>query len=354
MTLLLADGFDYASTTTNTNDMLGTNKWTARQVNNLVDVVTTQTRTAGGKSLRCWTNGDYIYRSLAVSDEDATIIVGLGYYRDAASVAEMIRFLSDSGATTHVTISVDANNALTAKRGSTVIGTTVPNVVPIGAWCYIEAKVLLSTTVGTVTLRVNGVSVLALTGQNTKNGGTKTTFDRIAVGNPASNPNSNMYIDDCVILNTAGTVNNDFLGDVRIPSLSPSGNGNTSGLTNSAANSTNNYTYVDDAVPTAGTADYVEGTTNDLKDTYAWADGPTTGVVFAVVVSAYATKSDAGAKSLALVTRSASTDYVSGDTALGFGSNAFVRQIREVDPATSAAWTPANFNAAEFGVQVRP
>jgi hypothetical protein len=72
-----------------------------------------------------------------------------------------------------------------------------------------------------------------------------------------------------------------------------------------------------------------------------------------VQISAYATKTDAAARNLAIVTRSGGSDFDGSDVALALGTNAYVQQLRETDPATAAAWAIAAVNAAEFGAKVR-
>jgi hypothetical protein len=52
-----------------------------------------------------------------------------------------------------------------------------------------------------------------------------------------------------------------------------------------------------------------------------------------------------------LVTRSNSTDYDGAAQGIGGTSYAYVREVREVDPATSAAWLEAAWNAVEIGLK---
>src|SRR5437764_673985 len=52
------------------------------------------------------------------------------------------------------------------------------------------------------------------------------------------------YLDDLYVCDATGTTNNTFLGDVRVHTLVPSGNGTDSGLTGSDGNQVNNYQLV--------------------------------------------------------------------------------------------------------------
>ncbi len=342
MTLLALESFDGIATAD-----LTVKGWV---IGGTPTVSSTRART-GPQSLYQNGTADVISRGVA---EHATVIVGFALYRPAITQnAATIIFYSDNGATQHVTIVVTASGALEARRGNsggTLLGSAVGAVLP-GIWAYIEAKATLSDSVGAVELRVNGATVLNLTNVDTKNAGTKTVFDTVAFYG-SSGVVEDAYIDDLYVCNGAGSVNNSFLGDTRVRCLLPSGNGNSSQLLGSDADSTDNYLLVDEATPS--TADYVGSGTTDQKDTYTFGDLPdASGTIHGVQVSALATKTDAGARNLAIVTRSDGVDYDGSDVALALGSNAYVQQVRETDPDTAAAWTIAAVNAAEFGVKVR-
>jgi hypothetical protein len=75
------------------------------------------------------------------------------------------------------------------------------------------------------------------------------------------------------------------------------------------------------------------------------------GTVHAIQHMVYAKKDDADARSIAIVQRSDGTDYPGDDRMLG-ASWAYLREIVVTNPATLAPFTPADINAAEFGVRV--
>lgn len=347
MSLIYLESFDNIATAD-----LAAKGWTTSGTPN---VLATVART-GPNALQVNAGNEWVRRVVAASEDHATFIVGCAFHATAipssTTDASLIALRSDAGATAHVTLALSSGGGLNVRRGEhngTVLGTA--GALVLNTWYFIELKATLSDTVGTVDVRVNGVSTLSLTGQDTKNAGTKTVFDSVLLGN-SSTAQLVAYYDDVYFANGAGTVNNNFLGDLRVRSLAPSGNGNSSQLLGSDANSIDNYLLVDD--PTPDTADYVGSATLDQKDTYAFGDLPdTSGTVLGVQVNALATKTDTGVRNLALVTRSGAADYDSADVALTNGSNLFVQQLRELDPATAAAWTRAAVNAAEFGVKVR-
>lgn len=337
MSLLFMEGFD---------DNLATlGKWTAYG---------TETYTTGrtGNAAR-WQNGtnNAMRKVVSAADEHATMTVGFAFKPDAAFTnAQLLEFISDTSATTHIQIGTNLNNAIVVRRGDgTVLGTSAVDIIVPGIFVYIEAKVVLHDSTGSVVVRVNSAIVLNLTNIDTKNGGTKTVLEGFRLLNQTGQTSQ---IDDVYLTNGAGVVNVGFLGDVSVETLFPNGNGNSSQLVGSDADSVDNYLLVDETTP--NTTDYVGSGTDDQKDTYAFTNlVHTVGSIRGVQTAMYAAKSDSGARSMAKVIRSGGTDFDGADKVLST-SFAAILEINENDPNTAAAWTIANVNAAEFGVKVRP
>jgi len=350
MSLIHIDGFDHYATAD-----LAAKGWTSGGVN--ASVTLTGGRTGGGGLSFASSSSATAVRGVATAEKNSTFIMGFAYKPNTVgnSGGEIAAMFGDNAATQHITLSATLTGALEVRRGtqvaSTVLASSSGGVIPAAAWSYVELLVTLSDTVGVVKVRVNGALVIDASALDTKNAGTATVFDAVRLGH-ASSASDAGTVDDFYLCNVAGTVNNGFLGDCRVRTLLPNGNGANSGLLGSDANSIDNYLLVDEATPDV--ADYVGSGTDNLKDTYLFPDlTETVGAVRGVQVNSYAAKTDAGAKSLALVTRSGAADYDSADLALGTSAG-YLRQLRELDPATAAAWTIAGVNAAEFGVKVRP
>lgn len=349
MTLIMVDSFEFY-----VNGLIDYPRvWTAR--NGFDSGWATSPVRTGTRSLYCNNSGEFMWKQVNPSDEHATFIAGVGFYRNSADDTEVINFVSDSGNTSHVSCNVDTNGAIRVTRGGrtgTTLGTSVTGLVPPSTWHYIEFKATLSDTVGVAVVRVDNTQVLNLTSQDTKNAGTKTVFDRVYVGQVSSGGSVDCFIDDFYFCNGAGSVNNDLLGECRVRTLYATGNGAVSQGVGSDADSVNNYALINDTIPGSGSATYVDLVNTNDEDTYAFADLPdTSGSVAGVQISTYAQKSDTGSRTLAHVTRIGSTDYPSSNLPIGAGSFAWQATVRETNPATSTAFTRADVNAAEFGVR---
>jgi hypothetical protein len=275
----------------------------------------------------------------------AGVAVNLNSAAPPASPINLIVFYE--GATLHTDVCLNTDLSISVRRSSTALGTSAAGVIPGNGYAYVEFKCNIHDTTGSYDVRINNVSVLSGTNKDTRNGATG-VINTVGINFPVIN----MYFDDFYVCDTAGSVNNDFLGDVRVDAYLPNGNGNSSQFVGSDADSTNNYLLVDDPTDIDDDTTYVESSTVSNKDTYAIADmSHVPSTIHGVQVCASAKKDDAGARTMAIVTRSGGTDYDSSAYSIST-SYLVYRNIRETDPNTSSAWSKTNLNSAEFGVKV--
>ena len=336
MALLFCDGFDHYATA----DILA--KWDLRGNNeylvggrfgNGIQFVNTN-----------WFVGKYL-------TSHATWIIGFAVYFSPVVGSGNPWFLLLDDGSIQVSVYIDGNGRLCFTRNGTFLG-VASTVFRSYVWHYVEIKVTIDNSNGAIAMRVNGVDDTI-----SFSTGTATTQDTQYTANATANRvyfigtsvGSAIIIDDLYICDGSGSINNDFLGDVRVQSVFPSGAGATTQMTPSAGS---NYACVDETAPN-GDTDYVSETTAGEKDTYAFGNlTPTSGTIAGVQVLINARKDDAGSRSIAPVYRPVSTDY-DGTTVSVSDSYAYLREITEVSPATSAAWTIAEINGAEFGVTLK-
>lgn len=256
-----------------------------------------------------------------------------------------MRFME--GSTIHIALFATAAGGIAVYRGdfTTLLGTTAAFFSPT-QWTWLQVKVVIHDTTGSVEIRdASGSVLIALTGIDTKNGGTG-YVDVVSVGH-GGNSNVDTYFDDWHVWDTTGSICNTWTNDTRIDHRLPTGAGTYAQFTASAGA---NYACVDDVNYNA--TDYVESSVAGHKDTYAFADithAPPS--IFSVLVTAVALKDDAGARSLKDLVRSGAADYAGSATTLNQGSYTRAVGIREADPATGVAWTQSGYNAAEFGFE---
>lgn len=285
----------------------------------------------------------------------ATVVVGVAWGAWELNSLARVSVFGDAGTVEHVRLSQDSAGHLVVSRAGTVLATSSDVVLPYGVigsipyWRYIEMKVTISDTVGTVQVRVDGgvTPVINLTGVDTRNGGSSTNIDAVGISNP---PGAYAVFDDLYVLNTLGSVNNDFLGDVRVMTLSPNADGSSSDLVNSGGNSISNYSFVDEKP--WNSVDYVESTVSGARDTYNVENLPPAAItVYAAQSLALVKRPDSGIVSMKTVVKSGATLSYGPVVVLSTNWTALVK-IEEADPATAAPWTTSAVNSVEVGAEV--
>jgi hypothetical protein len=334
MALLFADGFEDGTTPwTLSNSALGTGRFG----NGLV------AGTAAGRA------------ELGFTATAGPIIVGFAF--KPAGAGGFVQFHATvSSAGLHVGLTRGASGEIIAYRTSTsnVLGTSAVNVLPAAAWSYVEAKITIHDTTGTVVVRVNGVEVLNLSGLDTKDGSATTTALVVlggGVGGGAAGVTANAW-DDVYLADTTGSVNNNFLGELTVEHLRPAVD-DTAQWLGSDGNSTDNWALVDEAGAYNG-ADYVASSTIGQRDLYTPAASAraTTSPVYGVVVAAVAQKTDAGTRTAKLCVKEGSGGTVRQSADLGLPTS--FGELRAVfeRKGDGSQFTIADVNALRMGMEV--
>lgn len=335
MTLLLMDGFDNGDRLSRYPLGTGTQH-------------TSTTRFGYGQAIQCNNSTNLVMPFTA----SATIFFGFAFNLNSQN--GVIAFFGDGNTTNHVSIVINADGSWSARRGSTtgtILASGAAASLSTTGFHSIEGKITISDTVGVIELRYDGSAspFCNVTSADTKNGGTNVSVDTLLLRTGSTGASGGMTVDDFYLLNSSGSApNNTFLGDVRVMTVLPNGNGNYSQLTGSDGNSTDNYLLVDEA--TVNTSDYVGGVSG-LKDSYTMENlsvSPTT--IFGVQEVAYAAKSDAGAANFKHLLRISSTDYTTSSKVLSTTYTIYLN-LRETSPATATAWTESEVNGLEAGIE---
>jgi len=219
-------------------------------------------------------------------------------------------------------------------------------------WNYFEIRVLSGTnnSNGELELRMNGKTIIDATGVDTFQSTVSRGTANIVVG---GSDHFDPIFDDIYVLDTTGSVNNDFLGDIKVEALFPDGAGNTTNF--SVTGAASNFTAVSDN-PVDDDTSYISSSTVSNKDTYTYDDvSLITSNVKGLVIHTLGKKDGAGDRVIKPVIRSGTTDYDQAEIYLPYGETdeyAFDSQPIDVDPDTAIAWTVSGVNSAEFGVKL--
>lgn len=334
MATLWADGFEDA---------------TMANLSPAYTVVSTQSSVAGrraGTLAISTVSASNIARTVPAA---ATMFASLALYPTAYRTTTRSFITFREGPDVHISLSIDSAGAIAAYRGDmiTLLGTSATALFPLNTWTWLQIKVVISDTVGSVEVRdAAGVVMLNLTGIDTRNGSTSGVINIVQIGGMGTGAMQSRF-DDFHIWDSTGSVCNTFTDDTRIDTLYPSADGDVTQFTPSAGS---NFQCVDET--SFNTTDYVDSSTAGHQDLYATTNLPHTPVsIFGVVRTVVAQKDDAGARSLKVLTKSGATINAGSAQTLSAGSNLRLADVLETDPDTSAAWTKAGVDAMQIGFE---
>jgi hypothetical protein len=340
MTALIADGFDDGLIVGATGGIAPT-------------VSTTIART-GARSARIFQSagaGNVSYLQYTVNNKVSGVIHFSWYTPTLWSGLPIIQLL-DNG-TLHGEVRMRADGRFDLYTVGTLRATGT-FVYAINTHVHLQIKFTIADAGGLIELRVNGATSADATYTGDTRNGANAFITETRIGHCSGAINTTgvaSYVDDVFIVDTAGSVNNDYCGDVECRYLRPTGAGSQQDWTiagsapAATAHQSVNETPVDDGVTLLQTAN-----PND-RFLLALADlSNTTPTVFAVATNLRAQKASAATREIK------STMKLGGSTTLGglhtLSTSWLTHQdIRETDPAGNP-WTGANVNASELGADL--
>lgn len=271
----------------------------------------------------------------------ATLLIGFAFKQSAAAGGTFFDFLD--GSSVQVGLLITAAGKIALYRG--VVGTVIATgttVLSSSNWYYIELKITFNNS-GTYELRIDGRTEISGSADTTNTANSTSSGFRLNAAAVQT-----VSFDDLYLIDTTGSVNNDFLGDRRIVTLQPSGAGTTTQFTPSTGS---NFQNVDETAANDDT-DYNGSSTVNQKDSYALADLPA-GVttINAVQNKCLVRKDDAGGRRVKALLLSGATEDLATEYDLT-QSYIYTSKIYETNPNTAGAWSSSTVNALEAGVKV--
>jgi len=353
MALLFMDGFDkYGTTTGSQAAPLGImrTRWQQRQNRAFV-----KTGRWGDYAITvAWDANAWIQTPHLTTD--STLIVGFALKIPSShGTGEFIQMRSATNAQNDTTggiwATIDANEAIHLYRGPTLLGSTANSIVTENAWHYFELKVYCHDSAGTYEMRIDGVDVLSATSVDTKYGTDNYHSVVRFNGVVSTGDDYSAQIDDLYICDGTGSENNDFIGpNIRVVTLSPNADGDSSDWTTSTGNT--HYTLVDE--DEQNSAEYVEDTTTNNTDLYEYESLPVVNIADPIavnVVSEFITTEPNNWTIETVVKHSTTEDADSGQVVATDDWVALSRLLEE-NPVTTNAWTTSDVNNLQAGVKV--
>ena len=347
MTLIALDGFDNFGT-----DAIFLEKWTPERA----QATTFDTGRSGiGQSVIM--SGQ---RGFGIPIPNTqTIFVGAAFNWSVMTGGRsgiVFEFLDITSKQLRVALNGDTGQLYVNDNGNNnILGVSVQNIKKDN-WYYIEVKATAKNALGAgdVEVRVNGETWITVSSGDTAISNEYINFVRIGGFFSGTGTYFTALVDDFYFTDTIGSApQNTFLGDLRVDTLRPDGNGTTSDFVGSDANSVDNYLLVDETPSHDGDTTYVESATVNEIDLYTIESMPSTPLTILGVQSCViAKKDDAGVRTGNQIVRTGATNY-EGDEF--FPSNASYSRFEsrwEVNPNTAIAWIESDITSLEIGIKV--
>lgn len=226
------------------------------------------------------------------------------------------------------------------------IWTTTNVKLAEGAWTYVEAKIVLNNSTGSVSIRTDMGTEETGTNLNTSNATSLLDVAEISFFGGVTNHGmvEDCSIDDIYVADDTGTVNNDWLGSVEIVTVLPTADGTVSQWTPSTG--VDHYALLDEIPP--DDADYVSTGTSGHRDLFQKGAVSGSDTIYGIQTGVRVRNSGVSAATVETVVKGTaeSTDVHGCDNSFAMRWAVF-----ETDPDTSTFFTDATLNAVEIGME---
>lgn len=348
MAILWMDGFDtYATVNDVAIRYAGSNTG--------LMILTTTSGRFGGGAVACSNTGTSIagmgYMAPAVIPHTTTAVIAGGAHLTSTNTATYccmcwVNTLGNATGTNELTLFYESGLFKLYRGPGTTLLATSSLAYGAGLWHHIEAKTVIADS-GSCEVRINGVVAINFTGDTRASTTGTAGVDKVGFPTGSSSVAGGCW-DDIYILDTSGSVANNFLGDCRINTLAPTSD---SAVQFTRSTGASNYLCVDEGRYN-GDTDYVESATVGHVDKYGYQDlAAGVATVYGVQATCWAKKTDATTRTMRQNIYSNAT--TSAQTAFGLSTTyGPYFHLLTLNPDGSVQWTPTTVNAALAGVEV--
>lgn len=278
--------------------------------------------------------------------------VGFGFYAGAlpsTSFALLLCGLSDANNVTQLAFYLQTDGGIAVTRGDNSATLAVSNpALTAAAWNHVEIFAVIGDgTTGSFEVRVNEVTVLNVTGVDTKESATPGVA-QVAIGGRkggGATTTGSYYWDDMFAWDTLGGTVDDFVGDRRVYTFMPESDGPEQDWI--VVPSGPAYEAVNEIPPNNAT-DYIGTAVQGAEVSLGFPSPPTTTVsVTAIQPMVRALKTDAGTADLMTSLRSGAAVANAPPRPITTAWTYWF-DIFPTNPDTGAPWTPAELAAVEM------
>lgn len=261
------------------------------------------------------------------------------------------------GATCQCTLVMKSNGKLALRRGTMSVGTLIGSegIATLAVdnnvtYHDIEVKITIHNSTGAIEVRLNGNPTPDINSTGLDTASTSNNFaDAIQLGDNYVGGSPSIRYEHVIIMNTAGSQMNNFIGVKNVNWHPATADGN---YTTWTPNTGTRVGALDDTAPNNDT-DYVAMGTVGNKGLVQISDAPAgTTDILNVTPVFVARRDDAATRGFKPLLRASGTDNLNGaEMFLGSTYQFYLRPL-DLSPFTSNSWGVSEFNGLEIGAEV--
>ncbi len=327
MSLIFMDGFDHWDS----GQFL--DKWTTKSAG--ISTQPSYSRWSTGRAI--WIASSN-YLSKVFDSNYSTLVVGCALKSKGFTYGDFLKFRDGGTTQVHVDFDGTDDNIKVYRGDSTaLLGSTAVDYLDqfYEKWYYIEIKVVINSSSGSVQININEQTILNLTSQNTQITG-NAYCNEIYFG-ASDQWCDDLYVDD-----------SDILGECRVKTFVP--DDVSTSINDFTASAGNKDECVDEIGPDEDTTYIYGGTVNDQQGF-----GITTGALGTIKgmqLNNCVRKDDVGTVKIKNLVRSNGSNYLESTEYELNTDYTHHPVLWETDPDDSNPWTQAKLEAAEFGLEI--
>lgn len=272
---------------------------------------------------------------------DDTIIAGMANRLEGATTF----FWLGTDGVYPVTLQLYGTYALRLTVGGNTY-TSADNLWFWNVWKYVEIKVYYHATEGTCEVRLDGEVIFNETGLNTTGSGAVANCFKIGTKQGVYKSGR---MDDFYLLNSEGTVANDFLGDIVVKPMYPAADGSVSDFEPSTPG--DHFAMLNSAF--TDTSTYVSSSNVGDKELFSMDPAISSEEIFGIQVTTVNQKLSGGTVTTRSLMKSGTVPTeTEGETIYASSSLKGDSKVYTKEPIDDVPWTSTIIDACEFGIKV--
>jgi len=353
MALLWMDGFDHYAAGDTGRAQMTDGAWAEVSSSHQPEATTPRT---GRHAIKYILGNSNNVARRVLGGAKTTVGIGMAFRMDELPTANdscaLMQF-RDAGNAVNVTVCAQTTGVVSVFRGVTtaLLGQTAVPVIFAETYQHIEVRASFAlSALGTVEVRVNGVTVLSL--QDVQTAVAYSECSQVTIYNNMTMASvvPTCYIDDVFAWDDTGATNNDFLGDRRVRLMVP--DADTAVADWAIVGAASGYDAINDADRDDETT-YINGDTpagTPVMSEFSL-ENPVTGIgaIAAVQTVFLSRKTDAGDCNVQLSMLSGSSASEGTDHPLT-EQYTYRHDVHPLNPDTGTPWTEATLTAAKLRI----